>query len=85
MCERKLLYASRILIRFPDNDISIVQGDVAPFTPSITAAASDFENTDIYKVVKNRIDDFFDGMPVFMKALDEVKNIHPFIDSMSPL
>lgn len=36
-------------------------------------------------VVKEGIDHFFDGMPVFMSALDEVKSLHPFIGGMSTL
>lgn len=37
------------------------------------------EQTDIGKAVKDGIDKFADGVPVFIKALDELKSLHPFI------
>ncbi|KAH9171873.1 hypothetical protein EDB89DRAFT_2070429 [Lactarius sanguifluus] len=55
------------------------QSNAAPFTPIITAAASAVGQTDIGKVVKEGIDRFFDGMPVLMNALDELKALHPFV------
>ncbi|KAF8259842.1 hypothetical protein EI94DRAFT_1812645 [Lactarius quietus] len=45
-----------------------------PFTPLMTAVRSE-----IGKAVKEGIDHFFDGIPVLMNALDEVKTLHPFI------
>ncbi|KAF8273627.1 hypothetical protein EI94DRAFT_1563512, partial [Lactarius quietus] len=48
------------------------------FAPVITAVGAVVQS-DIGKGVKEGIDHFFDGMPVFMKALDEVKSLHPFI------
>ncbi|KAH9171881.1 hypothetical protein EDB89DRAFT_1851867 [Lactarius sanguifluus] len=59
--------------------MTAAQSDAAPFTPLITAAASAVGQTEISKVVKEGIDRFFDGMPVLMNALDEVKALHPFI------
>ena len=53
--------------------------------PVISAAANDVGQSDIGKAVKEGIDHFFDGMPVLMKALDEVKNLHPFIGGTSTL
>jgi hypothetical protein len=37
------------------------------------------------KVIKEGIDHFFDGMPVLMKALDELVKLHPFVGGMSTL
>jgi hypothetical protein len=56
-----------------------------PFAPVIKAAASVIGQSDIGMAVKEGIDHFFDGMPVFMSALDEVKSLHPFIGGMSTL
>ena len=51
----------------------------------LSAAANAVGKSDIGKAVKEGIDHFFDGMPVFMKALDEVKSLHPFIGGTSTL
>ncbi|KAI9438361.1 hypothetical protein H4582DRAFT_257215 [Lactarius indigo] len=59
--------------------ITAAQSNAAPFTPLITAAASAVGQTEIGKVVKDGIDHFFDGMPVLMNALDELKALHPFV------
>jgi len=69
----------------PGDGISAVQGDATPFAPVISAAANAVGQSDIGKAVKEGIDHFFDGMPVLMKALDEVKNLHPFIGGTSTL
>ncbi|KAH9034702.1 hypothetical protein EDB85DRAFT_2288949 [Lactarius pseudohatsudake] len=59
--------------------MTAAQSNAAPFTPLITAAASAVGQTEIGKVVKEGIDHFFDGMPVLMNALDELKALHPFV------
>ncbi|KAI9464115.1 hypothetical protein BJY52DRAFT_887632 [Lactarius psammicola] len=59
--------------------IATAQRHAAPLTPLITATASVVGKTDIGKAIKEGIDHFFDGMPVLMNALDEVKALHPFI------
>jgi hypothetical protein len=55
------------------------QNNIAPFQPLITAAAGAIEQTAVGKSIKEGIDTFFDGMPVFMNALDAVADLHPFI------
>jgi len=55
------------------------KGDAAPLTPIIAAEASAVGQTDIGKPVKEGIDQFFDGLPVLMKSLDELQSLHPFI------
>jgi hypothetical protein len=48
-------------------------------------AANAVGQTDIGKTIKEGIDNFFDGMPVLMKALDKLAAVHPFIGGMSTL
>lgn len=50
-----------------------------PFIPVITATVVTAAQTDIGKTVLHKIDKFSEGMPILMKALDELKAIHPFI------
>jgi hypothetical protein len=45
----------------------------------ITATLSAVAQSDIGKKIIDRIDKFSEGMPVLMKALDELKAVHPFI------
>ncbi|KAI9464116.1 hypothetical protein BJY52DRAFT_1166045 [Lactarius psammicola] len=59
--------------------IATAQIDATPFAPPIITVASAVGQTDIGKAVKEGVDHFFDGMPVLMNALDEVKALHPFI------
>jgi hypothetical protein len=61
------------------------QNKVAPFVQPITATENAVGQTDMGKAIKEGIDHFFDGMPVLMKALDEVAKLHPFIGGMSTL
>jgi hypothetical protein len=56
-----------------------VQNNIIPFQPLMAAAAGAVEQTAIAKSIKEGIDKFFDGMPVFMNALDAVAGLHPFI------
>jgi hypothetical protein len=42
-----------------------------------STAAGAVEKTSIGKSVKEGIDHFFEGMPVFMNALDAVADLHP--------
>jgi hypothetical protein len=51
----------------------------------ITAVVGAVGQSDIGKAVKEGIDHFFDGMPVLMKALDELQSVHPFIGGTSTL
>ncbi|KAH9045946.1 hypothetical protein EDB84DRAFT_1633013 [Lactarius hengduanensis] len=59
--------------------IATAQSNVAPFQPLITAAKEAVGQTDLGKAVKEGIDHFFEGMPIFMNALDAVADLHPFI------
>jgi hypothetical protein len=56
-----------------------VKIDAAPFTPIVKATVAVVEQSDIGEAIKERIDKFSEGMPIFMKALDELKSLHPFI------
>ena len=47
--------------------------------PVITATVAVAAQSDIGKVIKDRIDKFSEGMPVLMNALDELKAVHPVI------
>jgi hypothetical protein len=47
--------------------------------PIITATVAVATQSDIGKAIKDRIDQFSEGMPVLMNALDELKAVHPFI------
>jgi hypothetical protein len=47
--------------------------------PVITATVSAVAHTDIGKKIKDGIDQFSEGMPVLLNALDELKAVHPFI------
>jgi hypothetical protein len=49
--------------------------------PIVTATVAAAAQSDIGKVIKDRIDTFSQGMPVLMNALDELKAVHPFIGS----
>lgn len=51
--------------------------------PVITATVSAVAQSDIGKKVKDGIDKFSEGMPVLLKALDELKAVHPFIGGES--
>jgi len=65
--------------------LSAAQNVIAPFQPFIEGAVDDIEKTSIGKVVKEGIEKFFDDMPGFMKALDAVAKLHPFIGGTSIL
>jgi hypothetical protein len=52
-----------------------------PFIPVIKATIADAEQTDFGKAIREGINTFSEGIPVLvlMKALDELKSVHPFI------
>jgi len=52
---------------------------VTPFKPIIDATVAAVQQTDIAKAIKDGINKFSEGMPVLMRALDELKSLHPFI------
>ncbi len=79
----KLSFVSGAPIPSIDDAVATVQSNVAPFQPLITAAKEAVEQTDLGKAVKEGIDHFFEGMPVFMNALDAVGDLHPFIGGAS--
>ena len=66
-----------------DDAVAIAQDDVVPFQPLIAAASVAVEQTDLGKAVKEGIDHFFEGMPIFMNALDAIADLHPFIGGAS--
>ncbi|KAI9448651.1 hypothetical protein F5148DRAFT_1153428 [Russula earlei] len=66
-----------------DDEAVTVQDNAAPFMPIITATVLAAQQTDVAKAVKEGIDKLAEGMPVFMKALDELKSLHPAIGGES--
>ncbi|KAI0042039.1 hypothetical protein FA95DRAFT_1500564 [Auriscalpium vulgare] len=48
-------------------------------TPLVRAAATVIEGSALVQDIENGINRFFEGMPVFMNALDSVAQVHPFI------
>lgn len=66
-----------------DDAVATAQDNVALFQPLITAAEGAVEQTDLTKVVTEGIDHFFEGMPIFMSALDAIADLHPFIGGAS--
>ena len=53
--------------------------NVTPFTPIFNATVAAAQQTDIGKAIKDGMNMFSEGMPVLMRALDELKSLHPFI------
>jgi hypothetical protein len=62
-----------------DDSAGTVLKDAQPFMPVIKATVVTAAQTDIGKAIKHGIDHFSEGMPILMKALDELKAVHPFI------
>jgi hypothetical protein len=56
-----------------------MQNNAQQVMPVITATVSAVAQSDIGKKIKDGIDKFSEGMPVLLKALDELKAVHPFI------
>ncbi|KAI0063522.1 hypothetical protein BV25DRAFT_381883 [Artomyces pyxidatus] len=52
---------------------------ISAYAPIGTPTNDGIDDSEAAKVVEDRIDNFFDGLPVFMNALDAVANLHPFI------
>jgi hypothetical protein len=65
-----------------DDAVATAQGNVAPFMPLITTAADAVKQSDASQAMREKIDKFLEGMPVFMNALDAVADLHPFIGGM---
>lgn len=53
--------------------------NVTPFRPIFDATVAAAQKTDIGKAIKDGMNMFSEGMPVLMRALDELKSLHPFI------
>jgi hypothetical protein len=68
-----------VLILAPDDIIDTEQHVVSPLIPIIQAGVAAAEQTDIGRALKEGIDKFSEGIPVLMKALNELKGVHPFI------
>jgi hypothetical protein len=47
--------------------------------PGVQAAVTAVQQTDVGKTIKHEINTFSQSIPVFMRALDELKTLHPFI------
>ncbi|KAH9034700.1 hypothetical protein EDB85DRAFT_2220184 [Lactarius pseudohatsudake] len=62
-----------------EDTVATAQSNVAPFQPLITATKDAVEQTDLGEAVKERIGTLFEGMPIFMKALDVAADLHPVI------
>jgi hypothetical protein len=62
-----------------DDSAGTVLKDAQPFIPVITATVVTAAQSDVGKAIKHGIDKFSEGMPILMKALDELKAVHPFI------
>ena len=50
-----------------------------PLLSVMKATVAVVENSDFGMAMKEGIDKFSEGMPIFMKALDELKGVHPFL------
>jgi hypothetical protein len=57
----------------------MTQSAATPFIPIVKATVAAAEQTNIGQVITEGINKFSEGMPVLMKALDELKTLHPFI------
>ena len=57
----------------------MVKSNTKLFSPVFKATVAVAEQSDLAKAVNEGISRFSEGMPVFMKALNELKGIHPFI------
>jgi hypothetical protein len=53
--------------------------NATPLLPIMQGTAAVIENSDFGKAMKEGIDRFSEGMPVFLKALDELKGLHPVL------
>jgi hypothetical protein len=65
-----LRFVGGVSIPSVDDAVATAQDNVAPFQPLITATEGAVEQTDLTKAVKEGIGHFFEGMPIFMSALD---------------
>ncbi|KAI0301375.1 hypothetical protein BC826DRAFT_989073 [Russula brevipes] len=59
--------------------IDTTQSTATPFIPIVKATVAAAKQTNIGQVITEGINGFSEGMPVLMKALDELKTLHPFI------
>jgi hypothetical protein len=62
-----------------DDVAATTQDDAAPSVPIIKATVTAVQQTDMAKAIKDEINKFSEGMPIFLNALDELKSLHPFI------
>jgi hypothetical protein len=49
----------------------------APLLPAVKATVTAVGNSDLCKAMMERIDRFSEDQPVFIKALHELKSLHP--------
>ena len=57
----------------------MTKDNVTPFMPIVNATVAATMQTDVGKAIKEGINQFSEGMPVLMNALDQLKSLHPFI------
>ena len=79
VCPLPRLFPGAISSWHLDDSAGTVLKDAQPFIPVITATVVTAAQTDVGKAVMHGIDKFSEGMPILMKALDELKAVHPFI------
>jgi hypothetical protein len=53
--------------------------NATPLKPVMKATVAFAEQSDFGKAMKEGINNFSEGMPVLMKALNELKGVHPFL------
>jgi hypothetical protein len=70
--------------RWPEDEVIKNVNLINPLvTQAQTVKTSVASNAEVSTMVSDAVDHFFDGMPVFMDALDAVAKIHPFISGES--
>jgi hypothetical protein len=57
----------------------MTQNNATTFMPIVNATVMATMQTDVGKAIKDGINNFSEGMPVLMNALDQLKSLHPFI------
>jgi len=56
-----------------------IENNAAPLIPIVNATMEVAQQSDLGKTIKEGIEKLSESTPVFMRALDELKSLHPFI------
>jgi hypothetical protein len=64
---------------FSEDKYESIHGQFTTNTTVLSTAETIVSDTGLKDTILKGIDQFFDGMPVFMAALDAVGDLHPFI------